>query len=63
VNEFDDWSQTEILVKHLLMTQPELIFSAASRAAGRAVGDAFPETLLNGESLECTATTVLAKRS
>ena len=35
VNDFDDWNQTEVLVKHLLMTQPGLIFSAASTPAAR----------------------------
>jgi len=37
VNDFDDWNQTEMLVTHLLMTQPGLIFSAASTPDGTAV--------------------------
>ena len=37
MNDFDDWNQTEMLVKHLLMTQLGLIFSAASTPDGTAV--------------------------
>ena len=61
VNEFDDWHQTEILVRHIQMTQPELIFSAAPGTGGNAVGDVLSHTTLHSEPLECAA--AIGKRS
>src|SRR5688572_30216043 len=55
MNEFDDWNQTDIFVRHMLMTQPELIFSATPRTGGKAVGDAPLGATLPSESLECAA--------
>ena len=60
VNEFDDWHQTEILVRHIQMTQPELIFSAAPGTGGND-GDVLSHTTLHSEPLECAA--AIGKRS
>lgn len=61
MNEFDDWHQTEILVRHIQMTQPELIFSTTPGTEGKAVGDALSRTSLHSEPLECAA--AIGKRS
>ena len=62
VNDFDDWNQAEILVKHLLMTQPGLIFATASTPDGKTVGST---TLFaaNREPSECPGTIGLGNRS
>ena len=62
MNDFDDWNQTEVLVKHLLMTQPGLIFSAASTPAGTAVRTTAVTVAGHRESLECSRTMGFAKR-
>ena len=63
MNEFDDWNQTEILVKHLLMTQPGLIFSAATTPDGKTVGSTTFAAARNGESPERPRAMAFAKRS
>jgi hypothetical protein len=54
VNDFDAWNQAEVLVNHILATQPDLIFSVAPGAVGKAVGDSLA---VAGEPLACAAAT------
>ena len=54
MNDFDAWNQAEVLVNHLLTTQPALIFSVAPRLEGKAVGDSPPSTR---EPLACGVAT------
>lgn len=63
VNDFDDWNQAEILVKHLLMTQPGLIFATASTRDGKTVGSTTLTVAANRELSECPGTIGLANRS
>ena len=62
VNDFDDWNRAETLVKHLLMTQPGLIFSASLMEDDKTV-ESTSFAIGNREPSECPGTIGLANRS